>query len=102
MSGHAGFEADLGTLKEIANKTLPHVANAISTAASPLPNLSNSPAAVFGSTHGGGAMGAAYNQVLDALSAALTAFSGSVDSAAGRLHGIAENYQKIDDSLAGK
>ena len=88
-------------LKGIADQTMPQVAQTISTACSPVSSLLIS-GGVFASGQGGSAMTARSNDVLTEQSTALTSFADSVAAAAGRLHGIAENYQTIDDSLAGK
>jgi hypothetical protein len=101
MTDHTGFEADLGVLKTMANQTMPGVADTINTASAPLPSLTIS-GDVFAAAQGGGSMTARYNDVLTELNTALTTLADWVSSAAGRLQGIADNYQRIDDSLAGK
>lgn len=101
MTDHTGFEADLGVLKSIADQKMPDVARTISTASAPVSSLLIS-SGVFPAGQGGATMTARYNDVLTELSTALTSFAESVAAAAGRLHGIADNYQTIDDSLAGK
>lgn len=103
MSQYLGFDADVSSINDIANKQLPEIADAIrsrATATTGL-NLANT-GAVFSNATAPSQLGSKYDALVEQLADNLTAIGGSIDTAAQRLKKIADNYQRIDQSLSGQ
>ena len=114
MSQYMGFDADVASLNKTANQDLPGVVTSINTEASMIYNLemttsrgaggqaADNSGSVFsnGTVHSD--LGSKYNGIVQQLYDGLTALSGSINTAAQRLKTIADNYERIDQSLAGQ
>lgn len=111
MSG--GYSADIAELQSIANKDLPDVSEVLRDQAHRVMfTLEKTTDTISGMVDGSSAafgtmipeavdLGRKYNAIIDALAHVGIALSESVDTAAQRLNTIADNYQRIEEHIAG-
>lgn len=103
MSSYLGFDADVRMINDMATKDLPDVSTSIKNQAQSIRSLEMSDAGVFFSNNTAHTdLGAKYNAIVQQLSDGLTALATSFDTAAQRLKAVADNYERIDQSLAGQ
>jgi type VII secretion effector (TIGR04197 family) len=114
MSQYMGFDADVATINDMATRELPDVANSVHNGAGMVQNLSltttrgvggqtvDDSGSVFSDSTVHTDLGAKYNAIVQQLHDGLAAIGDSVDTAAQRLKTIADNYERVDQSLAGQ
>lgn len=111
MSG--GYSADIDALRQIARKDLPGVCDELRGEAQVMFTLEKTTGTIDGAVDGSSAafgtmipeavaLGQKYNGLLDALAHVGVALSESVGTAASRLSTIADNYERIDNHVAGQ
>jgi hypothetical protein len=108
----SGYSADIESLRTIAGTRLPDVCDELRGEAAVMFTLEMTTDTIGGAVDGSSAafgtlleestkLGQTYNAILDALAHVGVALSDSVGTAAQRLGAIADNYQRIDDHVAG-
>lgn len=104
MTGQGdGFSADIETLNQIAEKTLPAVAGEFERSALAISGLKNNWGTVFGQKgENGMLMGEKYNELVEQLSLVGLVIGNSVSVTGARLKLVADAYEKTDRKIAGK
>jgi type VII secretion effector (TIGR04197 family) len=114
MSQYSGFDTDVSTMNDIATKELPDVVTSINSEASMIYSLgltadrgagsqpTDNSGALFSNSTVPTQLGAKYNELVQDVYEGLSALGGSMSTAADRLKKIADNYERIDQSLAGQ
>jgi hypothetical protein len=103
MSQYMGFDADVAALNDWATNGVPDVAVSVDSQAAMIQELEMAnPASVFSSSTVRSDLGTKYNALLGRLHDGLVAFGASAGMAAQRLKTIADNYERIDQSIAGQ